>query len=145
MAQQGSSDRQDANPSGQTDTSGSSSENIQAIATQVLDASRQSVENITKTLDRLRQARGMDEVITIQTDFVREVFQQAAGNTQKFSQMLITLPLEMTKSLREAWLTSLKSTLKTTDKATQAVDENLERMSEPARRASGAFEHRETA
>jgi|SRR5664279_1786528 len=50
------------------------SQNMQVIASEMPEISKQSFEHMTQTLEKLRHARGADEVVAIQTAFVKEAF-----------------------------------------------------------------------
>lgn len=45
--------------------------NIQAMANEIFEISKQSFEHATHTMDKLRSGRGLDEVVAIQTNFVK--------------------------------------------------------------------------
>ena len=121
------------------------SRNMQAIAGEIFEISKQSFEHTTQALEKLRNAHGMDEVVAIQTEFVKEAFEHAAQHGRKFSELMTAFPAEITKTYKEAWLTSLNSTVKATETASQTATENIERFSEAAKKASNVFDHRESA
>lgn len=121
------------------------SKNLQAIAAEIFEISKQSFDHTTQALEKLRSARGMDEIVTIQSDFVKEAFENAAKHAQKFRELMTAFPAEMTKTYQDAWLKSVNSTVKATETANQTVVENIERFSEAARKASNVSEHRESA
>jgi hypothetical protein len=120
------------------------SKNIQAIAGEIFEISKQSFEHTTEVMEKLRNARGVDEVLTIQTNFVKEACEHAAQHAQKFSELMAALPAEMTKSCQDAWLRSLNSAMKVSETASQTASENIERFSEAAKKTSNIFNHRET-
>ncbi|HUB64699.1 MAG TPA: phasin family protein [Methylocella sp.] len=121
------------------------SKNIQAIAGEIVEISKQSLEHTTQTLEKLRHARGIDEVVAIQTNFVKESFERASRHAQKFGELMTAYPAEMTKICQDAWLKSLNSTVKATETASQTAAENIERFSETAKKTSNIFDHRESA
>jgi hypothetical protein len=121
------------------------SKNMQAIASEIFDISKQSFEHTTQTLEKLRNAHGMDEVVAIQTNFVKEAFEHAAQHTQKFRELMTAFPAEITKTYQDAWLKSVNSTVKATETASQSAAENIDRLSEAARKASNVSDRRESA
>jgi phasin family protein len=121
------------------------SKNLQAIASEIFDISKQSLEHATQTLEKLRNARGIDEVVAIQTSFVKETFEHAVKHAQKFNEFLTSFPAEITKTYQDAWLNSVNSTVKATETASQTAVENIDRLSETARKAANIFDHRESA
>ncbi|MGH6813195.1 MAG: phasin family protein [Methylocella sp.] len=93
------------------------SKNTQAIAGEILEISKLSFELTTKTLERLRNAHGMDEITAIQTDFMNEAFETAARHARKFSELIAAFPAEITKTYQEAWLKSVSAATEATEKA----------------------------
>ncbi len=121
------------------------SKNMQAIAGEVFEISKQSFEHTTQTLERLRAAHGMDEVLAIQTNFVKEAFEHAAQHAQKFSELMTACQAEITKTYQDAWLKSINRTVKATEEASQTTAENIDRLSDAARKAANVFDRRESA
>ena len=80
------------------------SKNIQAIAGEMLEISKQSFNHAT--MEKLRKARGVDEIVAIQTNFVREVFEHAT---------------QITETYRDAWLRSMDTTVKATETASKTA------------------------
>lgn len=121
------------------------SKSMQAIAGEMLEISKQSFEHTTQTMEKLRNAHSIDEVVAIQTNFVKEALEHAAQHAQKFSQLITTFPAEITKTYQDAWLKSMNSTVKATETARQTAAENIGRFAEAAKKSSTAFDHRESA
>jgi Tfp pilus assembly protein PilN len=116
------------------------SKNMQAIASEIFEISKQSFEHTTQTLEKLRNAHGMEEVLAIQTSFVKEAFENSAQHAKKFSELLGVLPSEITKTYQDAWLKSLNSLVQTTETATQTAAENVDRLSDTMRKTSSVFD-----
>lgn len=121
------------------------SRNMQAIASEIFEISKQSFEHTTQTLEKLRKAQGVDEVVTIQTNYVREAFEHAVQHAQKFGELMTNFPAGITKTYQDLWLKSVNSTVKATESARHTAEENIERLSETARKASTVYDHRESA
>ncbi|MCI0694224.1 phasin family protein, partial [candidate division KSB1 bacterium] len=115
------------------------SKSIQAISSEIFEISKQSFEHATQTLEKLRNAHGMEEAVAIQTNFVKEAFEHAAQHAQKLSQLMTAFPAEITKSYQDAWLKSVNSTVKAAETASQTAAENIERFSESAKKASTVY------
>lgn len=122
-----------------------SSKNFQAIAGEIFEISQQSFEHVTKTMDKLRHAQGLDEVFAIQTDFMRGAFEQAFQNTKKFNDLMAAWPAGMAKSYQDLWQKPMDGMVKATETAGQTAMENIERLSDAARKASTVFDRRESA
>src|SRR5271168_1139210 len=124
---QSSSTPADASMGGLT----SATKNLQAFAAEMADMSRQSIEHTTETIEKLRQARGLSEILTIQTSYVREAFEQLSQHARKFSEMMASFPMEMSKTYTEAWTKSLKTAADSAQQAGEKAAENIERFSKP--------------
>jgi phasin family protein len=121
------------------------SKNMQAIASEMLEISKQSFAHTTQALEKLRQARDVDEVVAIQTNFVKEAFEHAAQHARKFSELMTAFPAQITKTYQDAWLKSVNSTVKATETASHTAAENSDRLADAARKTSNVFDPRESA
>jgi hypothetical protein len=121
------------------------SKNMQAIAGEIFDISKQSFEHTTQTIEKLRNARGMDEVVAIQTDFIKEAFEHAAQHARKFSELMGAFPASLTKTYQDAWFKSLDNTVKATESAGQTAAEKTDRPPDATQKTSSIFNRRESA
>lgn len=110
------------------------SKNLQAFASEIAEMSRESLEHATNTMEQLRNARGMSEILAIQTSFVRESFEHIARHTRKFSELLAALPIEMTKTYQEAWSKSINTAVNTVEEASRKAAAGVEHLSDEFRR-----------
>ncbi|WP_036264235.1 phasin family protein [Methylocapsa aurea] len=111
------------------------SKNLQAFATEIAQMSKQSLEHATEAAEKLRNAHGIEEVMAIQTSFVKEAFEHAAQHTRKFTELMSAFPMELTKTYQEAWMKAVNAAAKTTETASQTVAANVERFSESIRKS----------
>ncbi len=102
--------------------------NLQAFAAEIAEMSRQSIEHTTETIEKLRQAHGLSDVLAIQTSYVREAFEHLSQHARKFSELMASFPLEMSKTYTEAWTKSLKTAVDATKEAGEKAAENIERL-----------------
>lgn len=107
--------------------------NLQAFAAEVSDMSRQSIEHASETLEKLRGAHGMAEVLAIQSAYVREAMEHLLQHTRRFSELLTCFPLEMSRSYAEMWSKSMQTAMKTTREAGEKAAAGVERLSQPFR------------
>jgi hypothetical protein len=121
------------------------SQNMQVIASEMLEISKQSFEYMTQTLEKLRHARGVDEVVAIQTAFVKEAFEHAAQHARKFSELMTAFPVQITKTYQDAWLKSVNDTVEASETASCTAAENSDRLADAARKPSNVFDGRESA
>ncbi|VFU08672.1 Phasin family protein [Methylocella tundrae] len=114
-------------------TLSSTTKNLQAFAAEIAEMSRQSIEHTTDTIEKLRNARGLSEILTIQTNFMREAFEHLSQHTRKFSELMTSLPLEMSKTYAQLWTKSLDSGVRTVEEAGEKAAANVERLSQTYR------------
>ncbi|WOJ89310.1 phasin family protein [Methylocapsa polymorpha] len=110
------------------------SQKFQAFAGEIAQMSKQSLEHATETIEKLRNAHGLEEILAIQTSFVKEAFEHAAQHTKKFSDLFAAFPIELTKTYQEAWTKSVDAAVQTTEAARKAVAANVERLSDAVRK-----------
>ncbi len=107
--------------------------NLQAFAAEINEMSRQSIEHTTETLEKLGHARGVAEVLAIQTSYMREAVEHVLQHTRKLSELLTSFPLELSKSYAEVWSRSVKSAIKSTEEAGEKAVAEAQRLSQPFR------------
>ncbi|MCL2385095.1 MAG: phasin family protein [Alphaproteobacteria bacterium] len=112
-----------------------SAKNIQAIVGEIFDISKESYEHTLQAMAKLREAKGLEEVMTIQTNYVRENYELAIRHTQKFSELFKLFPAEIAKNCQDAWLKSVENTVKATETASEASLATIDRFSDAARKA----------
>jgi phasin family protein len=118
--------------------------NMQAIAGEIFDISKQSFEHTTQTLEKLRNAHGMDEVVAIQTNFMKEAFERAAQHARRFGELIAIFPAEITKTYQDAWLKSVNTAVQATETVSQTAAENVDRFSEATRKSASTYDRRES-
>ena len=113
--------------------------NLQAFAAEFNEMSRQSIEHATETIEKLRSARGLAEVLAIQTGYVREAVEHVLQHSRRFSELLTSLPLELSKSYAEVWSKSMKKAIETTQEAGEKAVSEAERLSQPFQNSASQF------
>jgi hypothetical protein len=113
---------------------GAASKNLQALASEIAEASKESFDHATKTLEKLRGAHSVEEVVAIQTNFVKEAFDKAAQHTKRFGELMTAFPLEITKSYQDALTKCVSAAVQSTEAAGKAMATNVERFSDQAQR-----------
>ncbi len=121
------------------------SKNIQAIAGEYLEISKQSIEHTTQTMEKLRNARGLQEVFAIQSTYVKEALENSAEHARKFTELFAAFPREITKTYQDAWRQSINSFGQVTETATQTAAENVDRLPDAVGKTSSTFENRDRA
>ncbi len=103
---------------------------LQTFASEMQRMAKDSMDQTTQLMENLRGAKSMEDVISIQTSFMQKGFASYADNTRRFSELMMTLPMELAKQSQAAFQQG-------TDKMTQAA----ERTGEEMKRAGDAMTH----
>lgn len=85
------------------------SHRLQAMAGECFEISKQSFAHASQTLEKLRGARSMEEVVAIQADYVKEAFDNAAQHARKFGELMAVFPNDFTKTYQDAWLKAVNN------------------------------------
>ncbi len=105
------------------------SKNIQTLATEIATMSKQSFEQATETIEKLRAAHSLEEVFAIQANYVKEAFEQAALRTRRFSEIISTMPVEVGKQYQDAIMKSVNAAVHSAESAGKNVASNVEQFS----------------
>ena len=106
---------------------------IQAFALAITQMSRQSLERTTEHMEKLRKVHCMEEVMSIQQDFVKKSLEFATQHTREVGEMLAALPLEMAKTYQQDSLQLVTAAVRTTEAAGHPVAVRVECVSVVAR------------
>ena len=123
----------------------SASQQVQAVACEWLEISKQAFEHASQTLEKLRAARSIEEIVAIQANYVREAFENAGNHARKFGEIMSGFPNEFTKTYRDASLNAVNSAVRTMHTTSQAASDNLDNFTDAARKSAQVFEQRESA
>ena len=121
------------------------SKHFQAVANEMFEMSKQSMDQATQALDKLRSTRVMDEVMSIQSDYVKQSFAYFTQHSRRFGELFMGYPGEITKSYQDAWLQAVNAAVQATHAASQTAADNVRSYSDAARRSSSSFENRNNA
>jgi hypothetical protein len=121
------------------------SKHFQAVANEMFEMSKQSMDQATQALDKLRSTRVMDEVMSIQSDYVKQAFAYFTQHSRRFGELFMGFPGEITKSYQDAWLQAVNAAVQATQVASQTAADNVRSYSDAARKSSSAFENRNSA
>jgi hypothetical protein len=102
---------------------------IQAFALAIAQMSRQALDRTTQHIEKLRKAHSVEEVTSIQLDFVKETLDHAAQHTRTVREMLATVPLEIAKTYQNDWLQLVTTALQTNEAAGHVAAASVERFS----------------
>ena len=121
------------------------SKQFQALANEMFEMSKQSMGQATQALDKLRSTRVLDEVMSIQSDYVKQSFAYFTQHSRRFGELFMGFPGEITKSYQDAWLEAVNAAVQASQLASQTAAENVRSYSDAARKSSHAFENRNNA
>jgi hypothetical protein len=121
------------------------SQKMQAMAGECFEISKQSFEHASQTLEKLRGARGMEEIMAIQANYVKEAFENATRHARKFGELMSVFPNEFTKTYHDAWLKAVNSAVQTMQTASQTASSSGDNQADAVRKSARVFDHRESA
>lgn len=119
------------------------SQKMQAMAGECFEISKESFEHASQTLEKLRGARGMEEIVAIQANYVKEAFENAAKHARKFGELVF--PNEFTKTYQDAWLKAVNNAAQTMQTASQTASNSVDSHADAAKNSAHVFDHRERA
>jgi phasin family protein len=121
------------------------SQQVQAVACEWLEISKQAFEHASQTLEKLRAARSIEEIVAIQASYVREAFENAGNHARKFGEIMSGFPNEFTKTYQDAWLNAVNTAVQTMNTTSRTALSNVESLADTARKSAQVFERRESA
>jgi phasin family protein len=105
------------------------SRSIQTFAAELTRMSKESMEHTTQLVEKLRGAKTLEEVVSIQSAFMQQSFASYADYTRRFGEMLTALPLDMAKQGRAAM-----------QQGTETVAQNVEQAGHQVEHATDQFQ-----
>ena len=97
------------------------SKSMQTFTQEVARMSKESVEHTTQLVEKLRGAKTLEDVVSIQTSFMQQSFTNYADYTRRFGELLTMLPMEMAKHGRAAMQQGTESVARNAEQAGQQV------------------------
>ncbi len=70
---------------------------LQTFASEMQRLSKDAMDQTTGLMEQLRGAKSMEDVVSIQTTFLQKSFSNYAETTRRFSELMMTLPMEMAR------------------------------------------------
>ncbi len=94
---------------------------MQTFTSEMQKMSKESIDATTHLMDKLRGAKSMEDVVSIQTSFMQESFSKYADFTRRFGELMVSVPMEMAKNSKAAFQQG-------TDAMTQAGEQATDQM-----------------
>lgn len=113
---------------------GLATKSIQTFATEVARLSKESVDETTQLVEKLRSAKTIEDVVSIQTSYVQQSFSKYADYTRRIGELFTALPLEIAKQ-------SQAVLHKTSENITKAADQAGHQLQQGAEQVSGHVQH----
>jgi hypothetical protein len=86
------------------------------MAGEMFDMARETVDHATRTVDLFRSTPVMDEIVAIQTDYVKDFFVYALHPTRRYHELFLGFPrggpgstTVVVEAGRRGWLSSIDS------------------------------------
>ena len=104
------------------------SKSMQSITSEIQKMSKDSLEQASQHMEKLRGAKSMEEIVSIQTGFMQQSFTTYSDYTKRLSEMMLTLPMEFAKQGQTMFQQSKDAMTKATEQAgdqfKQAIDQH---------------------
>lgn len=81
---------------------GTASKSLQSFASEMQRMGKESFDKTSELMDKLRSAKTMEDVLSVQTNFMQQSFSMSAEYTRRFSELMLALPMEMARNSRDA-------------------------------------------
>ena len=75
--------------------------NMQVIAGEIAKMSMDSYENSAQLIEKLRAAKSWDDIVAIQTGYMKTAYENFSSRTQKLAEIMGTMPHEMARSYQQ--------------------------------------------
>lgn len=82
---------------------GTASKSLQEFTAEMQRMGKDSFDKMSQMLEQLRGAKTMEDVMSIQTSFMQQSFAMSTEYTRRFSELMMSLPMEMARNSREAF------------------------------------------
>jgi phasin family protein len=98
-----------------TNSFAATAKSFQGLAAELQRMSKESLDHTTQTAEKLRGAKTMQEVIAIQTSYLQEAFAAYTENAKRFSELMMSVPMELAKQGRTAFQEGTAAAKKATE------------------------------
>jgi hypothetical protein len=105
--------------------------NMQVIAGEIAKMSMDSYENSAQLIEKLRGAKTWEEIVAIQTGYMKTAYENFASRTQKLGEIMGTMPQEMARTYTQLFNQG-KQGAEAAGEATKQAGEEAMGASEPA-------------
>jgi hypothetical protein len=75
--------------------------NMQVIAGEIAKMSMESYENSAQLIEKLRSAKSWEDIVAIQTGYMKTAYENFSSRTQKLGEIMGTMPQEMARTYQQ--------------------------------------------
>ena len=93
------------------------SKSMQIFAQELTKISKDNMENTSTLMEKLRSAKSMEEVVSLQTNFLQQSFTSYTDYTRRVGELMMKLPMEMMKQSQSAFQQGAQAMKKTSEAA----------------------------
>ena len=98
-------------------TMSTASKSLQSFASELQRMSKDTMNQTSEMMEKLRGAKTMEDLIAIQTSYVQQSFTHYADYTKRLSELMLTMPMEFAKQGRSAFQQGTSAMTKATEQA----------------------------
>lgn len=88
---------------------------VQGLASEMQRMSKEQMEAASELMEKLRGAKTLEELVTIQTSFMQKSFMSYADYTRRFGEMMMSVPMEFAKQGQTAFNRGVNEVAKTAE------------------------------
>lgn len=97
------------------------SKTLQSFADEVQRMGKETYEKNTEMMEKLRSARTMEDVFSIQSNVMQQSFSMSAEYTRRFGELMMKLPMELARNARDAMQQGTEAMKKAGEQAGQEM------------------------
>lgn len=99
----------------------SASKSLQSFASEIQRLSKDALDNTSQLMEKLRNAKTLEETVSIQTSFMQQSLASYADYTRRFSELMMTMPMELAKQGQSAFQQGTDTMTKATAQAGEQI------------------------
>ena len=106
------------------------SKSLQSFASELQRMSKDTMNQTSEMMEKLRGAKTMEDLVAIQTSYVQQSFSQYADYTKRLSELMMTMPMEIAKQGRSAFQQGASAMTKATEQAGEQMQRTGEQFTQ---------------
>ena len=106
------------------------SKSLQSFASELQRMSKDTMNQTSEMMEKLRGAKTMEDLVAIQTSYVQQSFSQYADYTKCLSELMMAVPMEFAKQGRSAFQQGVGTMTKAAEQAGDQVQKTGEQFTQ---------------